>query len=90
MTRCTVAAACKGLADGQTDHVAVTVMTAGTRVMRISIRAGQRGVRMTGSTVGRSYSHNRCMVRRCRMDGIPGSTVTRRTVATACKGLADR
>ena len=90
VTCCTVAAACKGLAGSQADHVAVAVMTAGTHVMRISCCTGQRGVRMTGSTVGRSYSHNRCMVRRCRMDRIPGGAVTCRTVAAYCKSLADR
>ena len=89
VTCCTVAAACKGLADRQADHVAVGIMTAGTGVMRICCCTGQRGVRMTGSTVGRSYSHNRCMVRRCRMDGIPGGAVTCRTVAARCKGLAN-
>ena len=90
VTRGTVTAGSKSLTDSQADHVAVRVMTAGTGIMRICCCAGQRGVRMTGSTVGRSYSHNRRMVRCCRMDRIPRSAVTRGTVAAYCKGLADR
>ena len=64
-------------------------MTAGTRVMRIICSAHQRGVRMAVSTVGRSYSHDRRMVRRCRMDGIPSGAVTRCTVAAGTKVFAD-
>ena len=52
VTRGTVAANCKGLANCQADHIAVGIMTVGTRVMRIRGCTHHRGVRMAGSTVG--------------------------------------
>jgi hypothetical protein len=65
-------------------------MAAGTRVMRIICNTHQRGVRMAACTLGRSYSHDRRMVRSCRMDRIPGGAVTRCTVTAGTKVFTDR
>ena len=89
VTRRTVTAGSKGLADRQARKVSVAVMTTGTCIMGIICCTYQRGVCMTACTISRSYRYDRSMVGCCCMNCIPGGTVTRCTVASGSKGLAN-